>query len=160
MSYLIDNRSNWKNIYPGYADRWHDKYSIYTHDGRWNGTCINCQSVTERGKGWRNCNSCFIEYDKLRKKYVAKARNLMRLKTNKYCEITGCNKTEFYNYIETQFQPGMSWDNYSKIWQIDHIIPSAWFDFNDVNEVKICCNYINLQPLLIKDNQDKNATIE
>jgi len=30
----------------------------------------------------------------------------MRLKTNKYCEITGCNKTEFYNYIETQFQDG------------------------------------------------------
>ena len=160
MSYLTDNLSNWKDIYPTYVSRWKDKYSIYIDDGMWNGICIDCKSATDRGKGWRNCDLCYIKYVKVRQNYVAKARNLMRIKTNKYCEFTGCNKAEFINYIETQFHSGMSWDNYSKIWQIDHIIPSAWFDFNDINEIKICCNYNNLQPLLIKDNQDKNATIE
>lgn len=29
MSYLTDNLSNWKDIYPTYVSRWKDKYSIY-----------------------------------------------------------------------------------------------------------------------------------
>jgi hypothetical protein len=162
--YSVDNRNNWKTLYPTYVDRWHDKYSTHTdkRENRrpiWNGTCIDCQSATEKGKGWRNCDSCFAKYYALRYKYVSKARNLTKLKTNKHCEITGCNKTDFCDYIEKQFHSGMTWDNYATVWQIDHIIPSAWFDFNDVDEIKICCNYSNLQPLLVKDNYDKNATI-
>jgi hypothetical protein len=96
----------------------------------------------------------------MRKKYTAKARNLMKLKTNKYCEITGCNKRDLCSYIEKQFISGMDWNNYSTVWQIDHIIPSAWFDFYDINEITICCNFTNLQPLFINDNYEKNARIK
>ena len=64
MAHSVDNRGNWKNVYSTYVDRWHDKYSLFidVRDNRrsiWNGTCIDCQSATEKGKGWRNCDSCF-----------------------------------------------------------------------------------------------------
>jgi hypothetical protein len=49
----------------------------------------------------------------------------------------------------------MSWDNYGKIWQIDHILPIELFDLTNQEQQKICFNYSNLQPLLISDNTSK-----
>lgn len=46
-------------------------------------------------------------------------------------------------------------DHYGK-WHIDHIQPLANFDLTNIEQLKIACNYNNLQPLWASDNLSKN----
>ena len=58
-------------------------------------------------------------------------------------------------YLETKFTDDMSWDNYGKVWHIDHIIPCSSWNLSDEFENNCCWNYRNLQPLYASDNQSK-----
>ena len=51
-------------------------------------------------------------------------------------ERFGCTKTELRQKLETMFRDGMSWDNYGKLWEIDHIKPGAAFDLTDPDQQK------------------------
>ena len=46
----------------------------------------------------------------------------------------------------------MSWDNYPRLWEIDHIVPLSAFDLTDRKQFLEACNYTNLQPLWWFDN--------
>lgn len=74
-------------------------------------------------------------------------------------DILGCSYGEFKEYIESKFEPWMSWDNYGLYngdfnygWDIDHIIPLS----SAVDELEIIKlnHYTNLQPLCSKTNRD------
>lgn len=68
----------------------------------------------------------------------------------------GCSLEEFRSYLESLWQPGMSWDNYNrKGWHIDHIQPLSKFDLTDPSQFKKACHYTNLQPLWADDNWKK-----
>jgi len=70
----------------------------------------------------------------------------------------GCSVSELKVYLESQFQPGMSWDNWSRNgWHIDHVIPLNNFNLSDSEQVKQACHYTNLQPLWAKDNLRKGT---
>ena len=72
----------------------------------------------------------------------------------------GCTIEEFKVYLESKFQPGMTWDNWTKDgWHIDHIKPLASFDLTDRNQLLEACHYTNLQPLWSKDNLSKGDNI-
>jgi hypothetical protein len=65
----------------------------------------------------------------------------------------GCSVEELKVYLESKFQPGMSWDNYGKKgWHIDHIRALANFDLTDREQVKEACHYTNLQPMWALEN--------
>jgi len=81
-------------------------------------------------------------------------------KTDKICNYTGMNKSGLKIYLEGLFVEGMSWENYGTVWEIDHNIPMAWFDFTNESDIYYCCNYKNLQPLFKYENQNKNADIK
>ena len=69
----------------------------------------------------------------------------------------GCSIQELKVHLEEQFQPGMTWDNWSHNgWHIDHIKPLASFDLAKREQLLEACNYNNLQPLWAKDNQKKS----
>lgn len=63
----------------------------------------------------------------------------------------GCTIDELKAYLESKFQPGMSWDNYGQ-WHIDHIIPLSKVDLTDREQFLKVCHYTNLQPLWAADN--------
>lgn len=68
-------------------------------------------------------------------------------------EILGCSWEQFKSYLESKFQPGMTWENRDQ-WDIDHIIPVSYF--RKVNgDMRICFHYMNLQPLWKEENRNK-----
>jgi hypothetical protein len=69
----------------------------------------------------------------------------------------GCTIDELKAYLESKFQPGMSWNNYGLYgWHIDHIKPLISFDLTDREQFLQAVHYTNLQPLWAKDNLSKN----
>jgi hypothetical protein len=65
------------------------------------------------------------------------------------------SRTDFREYFEHQFLEGMTWDNYCSVWEIDHIIPVGEFDMTNEDDLKLCWHYLNLMPLIRKDNEIK-----
>lgn len=79
-----------------------------------------------------------------------------RLKDISAIRHLGCTVKELRLYIESQFLPGMTWDNWSqKGWHIDHIKPLSKFDLFDPEQVKLAVHYTNLKPMWAFDNQSK-----
>ena len=76
-------------------------------------------------------------------------------------ELVGYNCQQLMEYLEKQFRPGMTWDNYGE-WHIDHKIPISAFNFTDVNHVdfKRCWDLKNLQPLWAEENIKKSNKLE
>jgi hypothetical protein len=77
-------------------------------------------------------------------------------KSGSAVEELGCSFDYFKEHISSQFQEGMTWDNYGE-WHIDHIKPLDSFDLSDLDEFKEACNYKNLRPLWAKDNLSKGS---
>ena len=74
----------------------------------------------------------------------------------------GCSIEEFKAYLESQFQPGMTWNNWGRgkgNWGIDHIMPLAAFDLQNRQHFLLAAYYLNMQPLWCEDNSSKCATI-
>ena len=73
-------------------------------------------------------------------------------------ELVGCHPKELMAYLEAQFKPGMTWENYGReTWHIDHIRPLAHFDLRKLSEQKKAFHYTNLQPLYAEENMKKGA---
>jgi hypothetical protein len=70
--------------------------------------------------------------------------------------LLGCTREQLMAHLESQFLPGMTWDNRGQ-WQIDHIIPCASFDLTDPEQQRACFHYSNLRPLWAEENRRKGA---
>jgi hypothetical protein len=82
-------------------------------------------------------------------------------KFNSVMKLIGCTIDELKVHLETQFKPGMIWENYGKNgWEIDHIRPCLSFNLFDEEEQKQCFHYTNLQPLWWYENRSKNDKYE
>ena len=66
-----------------------------------------------------------------------------------YASYFGLDIQTLREWFTLQFCEPMSWDNYGKAWQIEHIIPATYFNFEDEKELKLCWSFINMrvQPL-------------
>lgn len=74
----------------------------------------------------------------------------------------GCSIAYFKEYLEAQFETGMSWDNYGKgdgTWSIDHIMPLSLFDLNNEQHFVLAACYLNQRPMWSKENFRKSAKI-
>lgn len=77
-------------------------------------------------------------------------------KTTSLSEYLGCSLEDLKSYLESKFEPGMTWQNYGE-WHIDHIEPLCKFDLTDQVQLKEACCYGNLQPLWKRDNLVKGG---
>lgn len=79
------------------------------------------------------------------------------IKKSSVIELLGCSVDELKVHLESKFQDGMSWENYTTHgWHVDHIKPCASFDLTDFKQQKQCFHYTNLQPLWAKENHSKS----
>jgi hypothetical protein len=71
--------------------------------------------------------------------------------------LLGMDLKEFRIYVQGQFRPGMTWENYGPAWHLDHVIPCAKFNLSDPEQQKICFRWDNLQPLFAEENLRKSS---
>lgn len=77
-------------------------------------------------------------------------------KHGKTTELIGCSVPDLMAHLESQFLPGMTWEN-RNFWHIDHKRPCASFSLSDPVQQRECFHYTNLQPLWAKQNLEKSA---
>lgn len=73
-------------------------------------------------------------------------------------ESLGYTFEDLKKHLESKFTKSMNWDNYGKVWQIDHIIPDSWFSYKTIEDdgFKQSWNLQNLQPLGRRENLAKS----
>tara|TARA_R110000772_G_scaffold49411_1_gene113762 strand:+ start:722 stop:1474 length:753 start_codon:yes stop_codon:yes gene_type:complete len=138
----------------------------------------NREKKREYNKKWRKNNKKKnIEYGREYKRKKRKNNPLYRLKISLRCsshrawkgttkpatteKLLGCSYEEFRDYIEAQLVGNMDWDNYGKIWHIDHIVPLATIEnVTQIELIESLCHYSNLQPLFAEDNLSKNDKLD
>lgn len=77
-------------------------------------------------------------------------------KRSKTLKLLDCTVEFFKGYIEAQFQPGMTWDNWTiDGWHLDHKKALNNFDLTNEEELKQAMHYTNFQPLWAIDNIKK-----
>lgn len=71
-------------------------------------------------------------------------------KSQKTEQLLGISYDGYKEYLESQFTPSMTWENYGTYWEIDHIIPlSKGGSFH----------HTNTQPLSVYENRVKSNNI-
>lgn len=71
-------------------------------------------------------------------------------------DLFGCTPEQLRQWIERQFKPGMTWQNYGE-WEIDHVRPCASFDLSDPKQVSECFHFTNTQPMWMTENRSKHS---
>lgn len=137
--------------------------------------CLECTRA--KGRIWRveNPEATLAiskrKYQKNKDNVQAKIKNALRQsvrrriraiqggdKAGSGVEDLGCSIEFFQKYIESLWQPGQTWENWSKWgWHIDHIKPLASFDLTNREQLLEVCNYKNLRPMWWNDNISKGA---
>jgi hypothetical protein len=76
-------------------------------------------------------------------------------------DLVGYTLGQLMNHLEKLFKPGMTWENYGKVWEIDHKIPKVVFNFQHPDHIdfRLCWSLKNLQPLEVSENRKKNAKL-
>lgn len=83
---------------------------------------------------------------RLRHRVVSSIRKTLtgHTKTSRTFDMVGYTPHDLKLHLEAIFLPGMTWDNYGKVWHIDHIIPQSKFTPDQIRE---CWQLPNLWPL-------------
>jgi len=88
------------------------------------------------------------------KKTILKQKNYKSILT-----YLGVSVEYFNNWIESQFDNKMTWENQGTYWEIDHVIPCSSFNFLIETEIQKCFNWKNMRPCERIENYKKNDKI-
>jgi len=88
-----------------------------------------------------------LEFREKRKWQIALRRYVLEQKagSSSYAPYFGIDIKGFRQWIESQFDETLTWDNFSDSWQFEHILPVNYFSFSDENDLKLCWNFINIR---------------
>ena len=159
--------------------------SFCQHDKR-RDRCKQCFLIGEGGGSfcqhirlWYNCSICcksklFCEHKKRRQRcptccpgghYSEMVRSrifkriricLYNISHDFYVDDLGCSIRFYISYLEKKFKEGMTWDNYGKVWHIDHTEPIKYDGDDSIETVKKRLVYTNTQPLFVDENIAKS----
>lgn len=81
-------------------------------------------------------------------------------KTCRSYQYIGCTPDFLRGWLQAKFRDGMAWDNYGKVWVVDHLKPLIAFELKDHPEcIFEASHYTNLQPLFVEENLRKGFKI-
>ena len=83
-------------------------------------------------------------------------QNAKNQRTHEYLD---CTIVFFVEWIESNFNDVMNWDNYAVHWELDHVKPCSSFDLSNDEEAKACFHWSNYQPLRKDLNRQKSDAI-
>ena len=115
---------------------------------------IKKRRIREKANNWK----------KLKNKLGTRLRNFVidRSDSPQNQDTMGCTLAQMRAHLEAQFKNGMSWDNYSELWEFDHIVP--YKAFPTVKELedyeKVVCWYKNVRPLHKTQNRSDGGNYE
>lgn len=152
--YYSDNREKRKLN----SKLWHKNHPTYKTEWRKNNIIYFRNYQKEYMKKKRKEDKSFSIANNLRIRLCHLIADGKSYKFHSLDFILGCTITELKIYLEKQFKPNMSWENYGE-WEVDHIKPCASFNLADPEEQKKCFHYTNLQPLWKEENRRKKDKI-
>jgi hypothetical protein len=101
------------------------------------------------------------QFNDKRKWQIALRRYVLEQQmTSTYAPFFGLDISNFREWIQLQFINDMSWENFGKTWQLDHIVPVAYFDFQDLTDLKLCWNFLNIRVVSIDKSSRKETKID
>ena len=133
----------------------------------------NLEAVKEMHKKWNDANKekmkkYMNEYIKTKYKenlnYRIKTilnkriRDCIR-KDKSTLEILACDIVSFKEWLQSQFDEHMSWENMGKYWVLDHVKPCASFNFDLPEQVEECFHWENIRPMEARANMSKGDKI-
>jgi len=77
-----------------------------------------------------------------------------------YAPYFGLDVKNMRQWFEYQFQDDISWSDFGKKWQFDHIIPVTYFDFREEEELKMCWNFTNIRVENFQKNKDRGNRLD
>lgn len=128
--------------------------------------CIECggSQMCEHNVRKEQCKDCNLQsyLINLQRHQIRRCFNISSLeKLEHSIDYLGCNIEEFVIFFQNKidyynnFMATEELMTYENI-HIDHIKPISVFNLDDEKEFLECCNYTNMQPLLIKENLEKS----
>ncbi len=164
QDYWLDNRGQINE-----RRRGQNRNKVFKHDRE--SYLRNRDKKLARQKEYRKDNRKAInKYRSDRRRYDLSFRLQLNLRARLYTALRGqyktgsavrdlcCSIPELKQWLEQQFEPGMTWDNYGK-WHIDHIIPLSSFNLSDRKQLKKAVHWFNLQPLWAEENYRKGDKV-
>ena len=77
-----------------------------------------------------------------------------------YAFYFGLGIEQFRKWIEIQFTGELNWNNFGSAWQFDHIVPVAYFDFTNEEDLILCWNFINIRVEKVELNKNRENRID
>lgn len=156
---LLSKNRLWRKTHPDYQRTWNLKRpgKNYQYWKKW-----AAKSRAHINRYERNRCATVPSYHlgkRLRSRIRYALRRAKAGKTTSALALTGCSIAFLVEYLKSKFLAGMSWENYGKMWEVDHKRPCAAFNLSDPSQQHACFHYSNLQPLFVGDNRRKNYRI-
>ena len=72
-------------------------------------------------------------------------------KTKATWKMLGYSPVQLRDHLQRLFHPGMTWDNYGKVWSIDHVLPVALHNIKAYGDKAMlaCWSLDNLAPRFV-----------
>jgi hypothetical protein len=105
--------------------------------------------------------AAILRFREKRKWQIALRRYVIEKALSKsYAPYFGLDIVNMRLWFEYQFTKGISWENFGKEWQFDHIIPVTYFDFASEEQLRLCWNFTNIRVELIEKNKNRGARLD
>lgn len=102
-----------------------------------------------------------LKFREKRKWQIALRRYvLLKQPSIPYAPYFGLDIRSLREWFEMQFPKDITWDDFAKKWQFDHIIPVTYFDFSVEEELKMCWNFTNIRVKPFQTNKDQGTRLD
>ncbi len=77
-----------------------------------------------------------------------------------YAPYFGLDIISIRKWFQLQFKEPVSWENFGKYWQFDHIVPVIYFDLNIEEDLRLCWNFTNIRVEAFQNNKVRGNRLD